>query len=153
MADDIPISEISGCTCLRLRKLARRATKIYDHALAPARLTITQFSILAQLEGRGPLIIGTLAEQMAMDPTTLTRTLRPMQARGLVHRGRDESDGRRGVIALTEAGRAALADAAPLWRAAQARLAARLGPDAAAELNGRLDTGISRLSDIPETDA
>jgi len=145
MAQDVPISEIAGCTCLRLRKAARCATQIYDRCLEPTGLTITQFGLLAHLFLRAGISIGELAEALVMDPTTLTRNLRPLERRGHVRIKASKNDRRRREVVLTAGGRAVFEAAAPLWREAQTRVAAALGADEAMQLNRALDHSIVRL--------
>ena len=81
---DIDIRAIAQCSCLRLRRTTRRVTQIYDRLLEPAGLTVNQFGLLARLYGanlrREILPIGTLAERVGMDPTTLNRSLKPLEA-------------------------------------------------------------------------
>lgn len=147
MSKRSPADEIASCTCLRLRKTTRRVTQIYDRILEPAGLSIAQFSLLAQLmEGRG-LSIGALAEALVTDPTTLTRNLKPLLDRGLLRVFEDPQDRRRRLIYLTDAGRAAVPIAYPLWRKAQARIAALLGPSETVRLNKALDHSLERLID------
>lgn len=136
-----------GCTCLRLRKAARRVTQIYDRHLEPAGLTITQFGLLAQLRGNEGITIGTLAERLIMDPTTLTRNLRPLERRGLLAIEPDPDDRRARRLALTAAGRDAFAAAWPLWSAAQRQVETALGDPETAALHGALDRALARLAD------
>src|SRR5262249_35374135 len=63
------------CNCFALRAAARHVTALYDQALAPLDLRITQFSILATLRQAGPLTVNALADAMVMDRTTLTRAM------------------------------------------------------------------------------
>src|SRR5260370_12142115 len=77
----IPSPASFGCTCLRLRKAARRISQVYDGYVAPLGLTITQFGLLAHLRVLDGIGVGALAEKLVMDPTTLTRNLRPPQPR------------------------------------------------------------------------
>jgi DNA-binding MarR family transcriptional regulator len=148
---DVDLRELSGCTCLRLRRAARRVTQIYDHLLEPAGVTVTQFSLLAQLYGasRGGdkgLSIGVLAERMVMDPTTLNRNLKPLLAQGLVKDGADPEDRRVRFVSITEKGRMTLQTAVPFWRRAQAQVEETLGPEATLALNGLLDLSSAKLS-------
>ena len=146
MDDTAVVTEIAGCTCLRLRKAARRATQIYDRHLEPSGLTITQFGLLAHLHGQDGLTIGALADMLVMDPTTLTRTVRPLIARGLVSLRPGEEDRRTRVARLTPAGRQALVEAVPFWQAAQRQVTRLLGPGITAALNGTLDESLERLA-------
>jgi len=68
----------------------------------------------------------TLADALAMDRTTLTRNLRPLERRGLV-RVTTGDDRRVRIVTLTTRGRTALADALPLWKKAQAQVAEAFG--------------------------
>jgi DNA-binding MarR family transcriptional regulator len=147
---DVDLQELSGCTCLRLRRAARQVTQIYDHLLEPAGITGAQLSLLAQLyrASRRPddgLSIGTLAERMVMDPTTLNRNLKPLAAQGLVKDGVDPQDRRVRFLLITEKGRLKLQKAVPLWRRAQAQVEQALGPEATVALNGLLDLSSARL--------
>lgn len=128
----------SPCLCANLRRVTRAVTAAYDAALQPASLRITQFSILRILERLGPVGVTRLAAEAALDRSTMGRNLDPLERRGLVRLTVNAADQRERVAALTEAGRAALAAALPLWRAAQARVETAFPPAAVADLAGRL---------------
>lgn len=113
-----------------LRSAAREVTRRYEQALRPVGLTGGQFSILAALSQAEEPALGQLAEALAMDRTTLTRNLRPLEARGLVAMRMGRKDARLRVLGLTEAGRDLFEQAIPPWERAQAESLARLGPDA-----------------------
>lgn len=134
------------CICARVRRTARRVSQIYDRHLEPHGLTIGQFGVLAQVRTGEPPSIGELAARMVMDPTTLTRTIRPLQQRGLVALAPDAADRRTRRLALTAAGLAALRLARPGWAAAQDEVRLALGEEASAALVARLDETLSRLS-------
>lgn len=136
----------SACTCSRVRKAARRVSQIYDHHIEPFGLTTAQFGILAQLRAAGGISIGQLAERMVMDPTSLTRGLKPLEKRGLLTQERDPNDRRARRLALTEEGRQALRSARPAWEAAQRVVAEALGPDHLAVLNDALDRALAKLA-------
>ena len=72
------------CNCFAVRSAARHVTQLYDQLLAPVGLRVTQFSILAKLERKGPLTINVLADDMVMDRTTLGRNIRPLERDGLI---------------------------------------------------------------------
>jgi DNA-binding MarR family transcriptional regulator len=138
--------EFSKCICLRLRKGARQTTQIYDEFLARADIRITQFGLLAHLEiSRGPLSVSALASELVMDPTTLNRNLKPLEARGLIKSSVSKLDRRAKEITLTPAGRALLWRAAPLWKAAHERVRAMIGAADAQSLGAILDRSLSRL--------
>jgi DNA-binding MarR family transcriptional regulator len=67
--------ETEDCNCSVVRSAARHVTQLYDQFLAPVGLHVTQFSILAKLKRRGPITMNTLAKQMVMDRTTLSRAM------------------------------------------------------------------------------
>src|SRR5438046_7461249 len=102
-----------ACTCLRLRKDARRITQVYDGYVEPFGLTITQFGLLAHLRVLDGISVGALAEKLVMDPTTLTRNLRPLEREGLVRLERDPADRRSRTLHLTDQGRETLRAARP----------------------------------------
>ncbi|HEX3180243.1 MAG TPA: MarR family transcriptional regulator [Beijerinckiaceae bacterium] len=139
-----------GCTCRRLRRMARLVTQLYDEALSAHDLTIAQFGLMTTIaEHRSKtgkdISIGALANIVGLDPTTLNRNLNTLQRDKLVDVRPDKNDRRVRAVALTAAGRQRLRDAVPAWRAAQADLERRLGTAATAELNGSLDRARDRL--------
>jgi DNA-binding MarR family transcriptional regulator len=121
-----------ACACAVLRRAARRATQLYDEALAPTGLRITQYSLLANLDRHGAVAMTELAELLGMDRTTLTRNVGPLQRDGLLTL-RATGHGRTKLVTLTERGRRRLRAAFPYWLAAQERFAGVLhaGPAAA----------------------
>ncbi len=114
------------CALTNLRKAMRSATQMYDEALAPSGLRSTQYSVLAAIRLRDGVSMSHLAHQLVMDRTTLTRNLKPLEREGLIRiaAGRDA---RTRLIALTDAGREALQEAAPLRMAAQRTVEEALG--------------------------
>lgn len=149
---DIDFREVDRCTCLTLRRASRKVTQIYDRLLEPADLTVSQFGLLAHLlgarrTGRTMLPIGALAEQIGMDPTTLNRSLKPLQASGLVANLPDPRDRRVRALAITDAGRARFEAAVPLWRQARAKVATAVGVENVEALTGLLKLSSSRLEE------
>jgi DNA-binding MarR family transcriptional regulator len=110
-----------GCACKQLRRSARAVTQLYDEALRPSRLRITQFTLLVGVAIGEPVPITRLADALSLDRTTLARDLRPLTDRGLVEI-RTGDDRRTRVVRLTGQGRDALGQAYPLWQSAQARI-------------------------------
>jgi DNA-binding MarR family transcriptional regulator len=128
------------CACNRLRRASRAVTQLYDDALAPSSLRVTQFALLSALAGSGPRTISALAGALLLDRTALSRNLDPLIERALVEITAG-ADARTREVALTAAGRKALAEAEPHWSAAQARVAQRIGRD-------RLDALYALLADL-----
>ncbi len=126
------------CNCGALRQAARRVTKLYDDALAPIGLGVNQFSILARLSLVGPSTIQDLARLLVMDRSTLGHLLRPLEKRSLVKLEVSEQDRRSRIVALTQAGKAAVARARPRWATAQRQFESTFGKEAALELRAVL---------------
>jgi DNA-binding MarR family transcriptional regulator len=138
--------DLSGCTCLRLRKASRRVSQIYDHYLQRHGLTITQYGLLAHLSRLDGISIGALAGKLIMDPTTLTRNLRPLERQELIRLAADPRDRRSRRLHLTEQGRTALIEARPAWVEAQRHIEGALGPSEAPVLHAALDHMLKRLA-------
>jgi len=120
MHQDLPLSithEVRDrCLCLHVQRAARALARRFDHALKPFGLTSGQFSLMIALNRPEPPRIVDLAPFLAMDRTTLTAALKPLQRRGLVEALPDEKDARSRRLVLTDAGRALLVEALPTWR-------------------------------------
>ena len=101
---------LADCTCLILRQAARAVTEMYDQALKPCGLGVTQFALLGAVARRGPAGVTELAKALAIDRTTLSRNLRPLVDRGLLQ-AVGSADRRQRRIALTSRGRDRLARA------------------------------------------
>lgn len=127
------------CTSTNLRMATRAVTQFYDDSLRAAGLKSTQFSLLAAAAITGTAPITRLANQMAMDRTTLTRNLKPLVDGGLL-RIEAGADRRVRRVTVTADGEAALARALPLWRQAQTRMIDRLGDERWGELLRLLQT-------------
>jgi DNA-binding MarR family transcriptional regulator len=110
------------CVCLHLQRAARAVARRFDEVFRPLGITSGQFSLLMSLNRPDPPTIGRLAERFAMDRTTLTANLKPLERRGLVTITVDESDRRSRRLALTPAGRALLVAAVPIWKRTHAAL-------------------------------
>lgn len=136
----------SGCTCMRLRKASRRVSQIYDRSLEPLGLTVTQFGLLGNLDRLDGISIGDLAGRLVMDPTTLTRNLKPLERQGLVVFAPDPNDRRSRCLHLTAAGRKAYGEAKPAWARAQRHVDKALGDVDAPGLNTMLDRVLERLA-------
>src|SRR3546814_1349593 len=91
------------CLCLAARRAARALSRRFDEALRPAGLTNGQFSLLMSLNRPEPPTMGSVATLLAMDRTTLTAILKPLQRRGLVETTVDKADRRGRRLRLTQA--------------------------------------------------
>jgi len=133
---DVPVATTrkirDRCLCLSLQRAARRVGRQFDEALRPLGLTNGQFSLLASLNRPQPARLGSVAVVLAMDRTTLTAALKPLQRRGLVDVSIDQEDRRSRALTLTRHGRSLLAAAIPVWTRTHARIErhlADLAPD------------------------
>ncbi len=115
--------------CGNFRRTARALTQLYDQALRPLGLRATQFTILQFLSLAGEVSQGHLGEMLAMDSTTLTRTLEIMARRGWIAERRGE-DRRERWLRLAKAGEAQLHRALPAWEKVQTRLRRQVGEQA-----------------------
>jgi DNA-binding MarR family transcriptional regulator len=105
-----------ACLCLHLQRAARALARHFDEVFRPLGLTSGQYSLMMSLNRPEPPSIGSVASLLAMDRTTLTAALKPLQRRGLVTVMVDADDRRSRRLKLTGAGRALLARAVPVWR-------------------------------------
>lgn len=120
------------CLCLAAQRAARALARRFDAALRPVGLTNGQFSLMMGLNRPEPPALGAVATLLAMDRTTLTAALKPLERRGLVESSPDPADRRSRRLGLTDDGRRLLAEALKIWRkehaALDAELAAAVGP-------------------------
>ena len=103
------------CLCLHLQQAARAVARRFDAALRPLGLTNGQFSLLMSLNRPEAASIGGVSTLLAMDRTTLTANLKPLERRGLVTVSIDDADKRGRRLTLTAPGRALLVAALPAW--------------------------------------
>lgn len=126
------------CACVRARRAGRSLTALYDEALRPVRLKITQFSALRTIGRMEPVNVSRLAAEMALDRSTLGRNLLLLRRRGLVQFA-DGEDQRAWSIRLTPRCRGLLDKAIPLWERAQAKVEGMLGKEGVARLFALLE--------------
>jgi DNA-binding MarR family transcriptional regulator len=122
---------VRDCIATRLRMASRVITKVYDDALRPLGLTVTQMSMLAVAEDRGLIRQSEVGAELRLDDSTLSRNLERMRANGWLEEVSGD-DARVHSYRLTKAGTALLARAIPAWRGAQGE-ARRLLGDAGVE--------------------
>ena len=115
-----------SCMCASFRRASRVLTQMYDQELRPEGLRATQFTILQALTLAGEINQGQLGGALAMDSTTLTRTLKIMRRDGWVRMLRGE-DRREWRLGLTKEGEALYRRALPAWERMQKKLRKRIG--------------------------
>src|SRR5881296_3690126 len=117
---------LSPCVCSTLRMVTRAVTQLYDDVLRPSGLRVTQFSMLATLARLGGANLRQLEDTLAIDQTTLTRSLHLLERDRVIERV-PHPDGRIKAMRLTSTGRRALEAARPLWGHAQDKVLRELG--------------------------
>ena len=120
-----------SCLCLSTQRAARALSRRFDDAFRPIGITSGQFSMLNAVNRPSPPPLGAGASLLAMDRTTLTANLKPLERRGLIEVVADPQDGRLRRLYLTRAGQEVLATAMPLWAA----------------LHGQVDEALSNAAD------
>jgi DNA-binding MarR family transcriptional regulator len=116
------------CMCASLRRASRALTQLYEEALRPTGLRATQFTVLQTLSLAGEVTQGELGQILAMDSTTLTRTLAIMSRHGWIAKRRGE-DRREWRMRLSKPGEAQFKQALPHWERAQTQLRRQLGDE------------------------
>ena len=104
------------CLCLHVQRAARVVARRFDEALRPFDLTNGQFSLMMSLNRPEPASMASVASLLAVDRTTLTAALKPLERRGLVKVTSDARDRRRRLMVLTAQGMKLLASAVPVWQ-------------------------------------
>ncbi len=126
------------CLCLHLQRAARAVARRFDNAFRPLGLTNGQFSLLMALNRPEPASMRGVATLLAIDRTTLTAALKPLERRGLVAVEIDRTDRRGRQLALTPLGRDLLAAAVPIWQREHAAIDAEFGEDGPERLRADL---------------
>jgi DNA-binding MarR family transcriptional regulator len=111
------------CSATALRKASRRLTMLYDAALAPAGVTVTQLALLTELVRRAEEAptVTELAEAMVMDRSGLGHTLGPLERDGFIALAVNGKDARSRHVVLTVRGKALQKKAHTFWEKAQKR--------------------------------
>ncbi|WP_342642840.1 MarR family winged helix-turn-helix transcriptional regulator [Rhodoligotrophos ferricapiens] len=117
------------CLCLHVQRAARALARRFDDAFRGLDLTSGQFSLLMSLNRPSPPNMREVANLLAMDRTTLTAALKPLERRGLVTIAANPKDRRSRLLMLTGAGKALLAEATPIWIRVHREIEARLPTD------------------------
>lgn len=141
------------CICFRARRVSRALTRLYDEALRPLGLQATQLTLLnaiALVEEAGAPT-SRLAEVLAMDATTLSRNLRPLEKDGLIRITRLKEDRRVRRVRLTPEGRRRIAEALEPWQKAQEHVVTALGRELAADLLAGFDATVAAATDSKRT--
>ena len=138
--DDATVKLIAGtCLCQRIQRAGRLVGRRFDEAFRPLGINNWQFTILVALKHERSPTIGELAEVLGMDRTTLTKNLRPLSRRNLLHVFTDAHDARIRRIALSKAGEEILVQASEGWRQAQQAVTDGIPPEELTRLVSSLE--------------
>ena len=146
---DLPAPTPKGCTNFQLRQLMRRVSQHYDLEMGKIDLKTTQYSLLSHVVKLGPIRPGDLAAAMTMEPSTLTRNLKPLITAGWVTLQAGD-DGRSRSVTITEAGRAKRTEAQRRWKVAQLSLNQMLGVQRVAALHVLINESLDLLNASPD---
>jgi DNA-binding MarR family transcriptional regulator len=133
------------CACANLRRADRVVTQFYDAVLRPSGLRVTQFTLLQALHHAPEISQKQLAELLAIDSTTLTRTLAPLRRKGWLH-SEAGADRRELRLSLTAMGKREYERALPYWQSAQKRLQQALGKES---WNHLMDAAVRTVGVMP----
>jgi DNA-binding MarR family transcriptional regulator len=135
----------TDCYCTQLRRASSGVTKIYDEALRPQGLRITQFSLLRGLARLGQATLTELSGELALDRTTMSRSVKLLIDAGWVDATVGKKDGREKILVLNDRGRKTIKDAMPLWSKAQARIEKHMKQYVKSATNKRLIEALESL--------
>ena len=111
MSDEEDLLKLDNQVCFALVTAARNVVSIYRPILEPLGLTHPQYLVMLALWEQSPRSLGELAEELAMEPATLSPLVKRLEAQGRVTRTRRPEDERVLDIGLTAEGRALREDA------------------------------------------
>jgi DNA-binding MarR family transcriptional regulator len=126
------------CLCLHVQRAARALARRFDEELRPLGLTNGQFSLMMSLNRPEPPAMAAVAALLAMDRTTVTAALKPLERRGLIKVAPDRADRRSRRLTLTPQGKALLASAVPVWQKTHQDLESQLEDGDVDRLRGSL---------------
>jgi len=129
MAEPAPIDISKHCLAVRLRRMNRAVTAIYDDAIRPLGVKISQLNILVVADRRGEPTPSDVGRILHLEASTLSRNLERMRRRGWIESVPSAGDGRLQPFRLTDSGRRLLSEAHPMWKNAQEKASALLGEE------------------------
>jgi len=122
------------CIAVRLRLVNRVISSVYDEALRPLDLKVSQMNILVVTAKLGLARPAEVCDLLQIEVSTLSRNVERMRARGWLETVADADDARAQPFRITATGRKLLEQAMPLWKQAQKSATDLLGPEAVATL-------------------
>ena len=134
----------SECLAVRIRLLNRTVTNIFDEALRPLGVKVSQLNVLMVVARRGPISPGHVARRLNMEKSTVSRNVDRMKAHGWLRVSEGDS-GRKQILELGPAGRKLIEKSLPLWKKAQAQTEAMLGKQGARSIHRAANTVWAQL--------
>ena len=134
----------SECLAVRIRLLNRTVTNIFDEALRPLGVKVSQLNVLMVVAKREPTSPGEVARRLNMEKSTLSRNVDRMRTRGWLRVSEGDS-GRKQILELGPAGRKLIEKSLPFWKKAQARTEALLGQRGAQSIHRAANTVWAQL--------
>jgi DNA-binding MarR family transcriptional regulator len=131
---------LETCAGLNLRRAARRATQFLEERMMTSGVSFSQFGLMAEIASADDDTVSALAERMGLDQSTLSRTLRTLEAEGLLEIAVVESDQRKRMVWLTEKGARKLEAALAIWRQAHAELARQVSAESVRRLSREVES-------------
>ena len=136
MGSAVPLSgqasiPLSPCNNIELRRATRHVGQLFDDVVGPCGLRAAQLGLLFYVAAAGAPTMKTMAKAIVMDLSALGQTLKPLIRDGYVALVADDRDRRVKRVNLTDKGREKYRDGMDLWRLAQGRFEAVLGPERA----------------------
>ena len=140
---------VAECAGMRVGRATRVMARVFNDEFRAIGLQSSQHGVLTfvALAGRGGTTISALAGEMLLDPTTLTRNLRPLQKAGYLSITRSPTDGRAQIVSLTKKGEKTIEALFPLWQRANDQIRDALGPQGLSDLRDQLDRATAALAD------
>jgi DNA-binding MarR family transcriptional regulator len=139
-ASQIARKMATECPAMRARQASRALGRIFDEALRPLGLQLSQLPLLcaAAMAGEAGASIGALARGIVIDPTTLTRGIRPLEKAGLLRVARSPQDKRTRMVFLTRSGERTIERAFPAWQRAIREANEAFGEERIADMRAQL---------------
>ncbi len=134
----------SECLAVRIRLLNRTVTNIFDEALRPLRVKVSQLNVLMVVATRGPISPGDVARRLNMEKSTVSRNVDRMRTRGWLKVSEGDS-GRKQILGIGPAGRKLIEKSLPFWKNAQAQTEAMLGRRGARAIHRAANTVWAQL--------
>lgn len=120
--------KLTPCHCINMRRVANHITEYYNRAIVSCGLTVSQFSVLWNLDFLEQSNTTVLAERVGVDRSTLARNLKPLLTGAFIEDTAIAGQRDR-VLKVTPKGKMALEIGIPLWKAAQKEINGLIGPE------------------------